>query len=104
MTPSSGRKPESICTNEDSENTRTPIFLNARLRCASPHFAWLAPLPLSGVNQLRCADPVAQHAWIPADDDEPSFHWQDAHHSIESPWKPREVPLDDDRILALDAD
>ena len=42
--------------------------------------------------------------WIPADDDEPSFHWQDTHHSNESQWKPREVPLDDDRILVLDVD
>jgi hypothetical protein len=40
----------------------------------------------------------------PADDDESSFHWQDAHHSNESRWKPREVPLRDDRILVLDAD
>ena len=42
--------------------------------------------------------------WISADDDEPSFHWQDAHHSNESSWKPREIPLDDGRILILDAD
>ena len=42
--------------------------------------------------------------WIPADDNEPSFHWQDAHHSNESTWKPREIPLGDDRILVLDAD
>ena len=27
-----------------------------------------------------------------------------AKHSNESPWKPREVPLGDDRILVLDAD
>jgi hypothetical protein len=42
--------------------------------------------------------------WIPADSDEISFHWQDTHHSNESPWKPREVPLDEDRILVLDVD
>ena len=40
----------------------------------------------------------------PADDDEPSFHWQDTHHSNESSWKPKEVPLDEDRILVLDVD
>ncbi len=36
---------------------------------------------------------------VPADDDEPSFQWQDTHHSNESPWKLREVPPGDDRIL-----
>jgi hypothetical protein len=41
---------------------------------------------------------------LPADDDEISFHWQDAHQRNESPWKPEEVPLDDGRILVLDAD
>ena len=29
VTPSSGRQPDSIWTNEDSENTRTPIFPKA---------------------------------------------------------------------------
>jgi hypothetical protein len=42
--------------------------------------------------------------WIPADDDEISFRWKDALQSNESRWKPKEVPLDDDRILVLDAD
>jgi hypothetical protein len=42
--------------------------------------------------------------WIPADDDEASFHWQGANHSNESSWRPKEVPLGDDRILVLDAD
>lgn len=42
--------------------------------------------------------------WIPADDDAISFRWKDAHQSNESRWKPKEVPLDDDRILVLDAD
>jgi hypothetical protein len=48
--------------------------------------------------------------WIPADDDDlvPVARGNDpdwsAHHSNESPWKPKEVPLDDDRILVLEAD
>jgi hypothetical protein len=46
--------------------------------------------------------------WIPADDDEVVAGGSDpgwaAHHSNESPWKPKEVLLDEDRILVLDAD
>lgn len=42
--------------------------------------------------------------WIPADDDEPAFRRQDTHQSNEYPWKPKEVLLDEDRILVLDAD
>ena len=30
--------------------------------------------------------------------------WQDMHHSNGSTWKPKEVPLGDDRVLVLDAD
>jgi hypothetical protein len=41
--------------------------------------------------------------WIPADDDEARFHWQDMHHSNESHWKPRGVLLNEDRILVMDA-
>jgi hypothetical protein len=33
-----------------------------------------------------------------------SVHWHETHHSNESPWKPKEVPLNDERILVLDAD
>jgi hypothetical protein len=40
--------------------------------------------------------------WIP--DDAISFHCQDIHISNESRWKPRQLPLGDDRILVLDAD
>ncbi len=42
--------------------------------------------------------------WIPADADEPAFRWQDTHQSNECAWKPKEVPLGDDRVLVLDAD
>jgi len=48
--------------------------------------------------------------WIPADDDDlvavaggSDPGWA-AHHSNESPWKPKEVLLDGDCILVLDAD
>jgi hypothetical protein len=48
--------------------------------------------------------------WISADDDDPVAvarvgdpGWT-AHHSNESPWKPIEVPLDEERILVLDVD
>jgi hypothetical protein len=48
--------------------------------------------------------------WISADDDDPVAvagvgepGWT-AHHSNESSWKPKEVPLGDDRILVLDAE
>jgi hypothetical protein len=46
----------------------------------------------------------AINPWSPTDEDEPRFHWQDPHHSNESPWKPKEVLLGDDLILILDAD
>jgi hypothetical protein len=57
----------------------------------------------------KSAEPIepswqAIKQWIPAADDQPSFHWQDTHHSKESSWKPMEVALGDDRIRALDAD
>jgi hypothetical protein len=38
--------------------------------------------------------------WIPVDDEEPSLHQQDAP----TPTNPRGIPLDDGRILVLDAD
>jgi hypothetical protein len=41
---------------------------------------------------------------IPADDDEITRDWQDAHRRKESRWKPKEVPLGDDRLLVLDAE
>jgi hypothetical protein len=67
------------------------------------------PPPPDPPFDIETFDPIeppwqAIKQWIPADDDEISFHWQDTHHSNESCWKPREVPLDEDRILVLDAD
>lgn len=66
----------------------------------------------SAAAHIKCPSPLlriepprqAIKQWIPADADEISFHRQDAHHSNESSRKPREVPLDDRRILILDAD
>jgi hypothetical protein len=46
-------------------------------------------------------EPIKQ--WIPADDDEPSYHWQDTLHSNALHWKPKEVPLGEGRIFVLDA-
>ena len=73
------------------------------------HFAINIPPPPDPPFDIDTFEPIeppwqAIKQWIPTDDDEPSFHWQDTHHSNESQWKPREVPLDDDRILVLDVD
>ncbi|MFZ4766916.1 MAG: hypothetical protein ACOYMN_18340 [Roseimicrobium sp.] len=35
---------------------------------------------------------------------EPNFHCQDTHHSNESRWKPKEIPLGDGRTIVLNAD
>ena len=45
-----------------------------------------------------------QHRDLLADDDEPVFECFDTHPSNKSTWKPAEVPLDEGRILVLEAD
>ena len=64
------------------------------------------PEPPYDIETFEPIEPPWQaiRQWIPADDDEPVFEWFDAHQSNESTWKPKEVPLDDGRILVLDAD
>ena len=64
------------------------------------------PDPPFDIETFEAIEPPWQaiKAWIPADDDEPGLQWLDTQHSNESPWRPREVPLGDDRILVLDAD
>jgi hypothetical protein len=79
------------------------------------HFAINIPPPPDPPFDIDTFEPIeppwqAIKQWIPADDDDhvavagvgdPGW---DAHHRNESPWKPKEVPLGDDRILVLDAD
>ncbi len=75
-----------LCEETDPSSLQSPAF---RL----PPSAFRLPPSWQAIRQ-----------WIPADDDEPVFEWFDAHQSNESTWKPKEVPLDDERILVLDAD
>ena len=70
------------------------------------------PDPVFDIDTFEPIEPPWQaiKQWFPADDDDlvavawvGDLGW-DAHHSNESRWKPREVPLDEGRILVLDAD
>ena len=64
------------------------------------------PDPPFDIESFEPIEPPWQaiRQWIPADDDEPVFERFDTHLSNESTWKPAQIPLDDDRILVLDAD